>query len=83
MISRRQRDISYVLDETVDGGGGEPRTPESNLQAHNTETYLRMRWILVDVSLLAKWELYKPLPEEQLANHAVEVLPENVGRMSQ
>jgi hypothetical protein len=60
MISHRQRDISYVLDDTVGGNGGEPRTTESYLQAHNTERYLKMRWILVDVSLLAKWELYKP-----------------------
>jgi hypothetical protein len=60
VISRRQRDISYALDDTVDGDGGELRTPESHLQAHNTERYLRMRWILVDVSLLAKWELHKP-----------------------
>jgi hypothetical protein len=60
VISHKQRDISYALDDTVNGIGGEPRTPESYLQAHNTEKYLRMRWILVDVSLLAKWELYKP-----------------------
>jgi hypothetical protein len=60
MSSRRQRDIGYKLDDTVDADGGEPRTPESHLQARNTERYLRMSWILVDVSLLAKWELYKP-----------------------
>ena len=60
MISNRQRDTSYALDTTVDGHGDEPRIPESYLQAHNTERYLRMRWILVDVLLLAKWELYKP-----------------------
>jgi hypothetical protein len=60
VISHRQREIGCALDDTVDGNGGEPRTPESYLQAHNTEWYLKMRWILVDVSLLAKWELYKP-----------------------
>jgi hypothetical protein len=60
VISHRQRDISYAVDDTVDGNAGEPRTPESYLRTHNTERYLRMRWILVDASLLAKWELYKP-----------------------
>ena len=54
MIYRRQRDISYALADAVGGNGCEPRTPENYLQAHNTEWYLKMRWILVDVSLLAK-----------------------------
>jgi hypothetical protein len=58
--SQRQRDISYALDDTVDGNGDEPRTPESYLRTHTTERHLRMRWILVDASLIAKWELYRP-----------------------
>jgi hypothetical protein len=58
VISRT--DISYALDDTVDGKRGEARTLESYVRAHGTEWYLRMKWKLVDVSLVAKWELYKP-----------------------
>jgi hypothetical protein len=57
---QRQRDISYALDDTVDGDAGGPGTPESYSQVRNTERCLRMRWILLDFSLLAKWELYNP-----------------------
>jgi hypothetical protein len=56
MNSQRQKDFSHALDDTVDGNGDEPRTPGSYLPTHHTERYLRMRRILVDASLLAKWE---------------------------
>ena len=60
MISRIRRDVSYALDNTVYDKEGEPRTPEGYLQARNTGGYLGMKWSLVGISLVAKWELHEP-----------------------
>lgn len=83
MISRIRGDISYALDDTVDDKEGEPRIPERYLQPHNTEKYLRMKWSLVDISLVAKWELHKPIVQRTAGYQTVEVLSEPVEPISE